>query len=178
MIVGRVERYAIFQGDEGVVIRMRQGRRGVGVALIALAVLVVSWWFGPFGPHPAVNWSKPDLFYWLWTGFWLLAVLLGLIGGFYQEDWTISTREIVFARTIGFSRTLRRVQKTRSLGIRIEVIPRSQVGPIFPYRLHILDPNRQDSGLSLELQLDGSVDRFLELLCSVLTVDVEDPRKI
>jgi len=177
MIVGRVERYVIAHGDEGVVIRMRQGRRAVGVALLAGVVLLVSWWFGPFGPHPAINWGQGDLFYWLWTGFWLLAVLLGLVGGFYQEDWTIGTREIVFARTIGFTRTLRRVQKTRSLGIRIEAIPRTHVGPIFPYRLHFLDPERRDSGLMLELQFDQSVDRFLEVLCSVLTVDVEDPRK-
>ena len=48
--------------------------------------------------------------------------------------------------------------------------------PVFPYRLRFLDAERRDSGLQIELQLTGSVDRFLEALRSVLTLDIDDPR--
>ena len=49
--------------------------------------------------------------------------------------------------------------------------------PIFPCRLRFLDAERKDSGLRIELQLTRSVDRFLEALHPVLTLDIDDPRR-
>ena len=48
--------------------------------------------------------------------------------------------------------------------------------PVFPYRLRLLDAEKRDSGLSIELQLASSVDQFLNALRVVLTLDVEDAR--
>jgi hypothetical protein len=43
MTLERVERYVIEHGAHGIVMRMRQGRRALGVAVISLAVLNTSW---------------------------------------------------------------------------------------------------------------------------------------
>ena len=176
MTLERVERYVIEQSAPGIVLRMRQGRRALGVALISLAVLFVSWWFGPYGPRPASNWALSDSFYWLWSGFFSLTFILGLVGAFYQEDWTITEQDIVVTKSVGAWRRTRRVPRARSLGIRVEIITRGDDAPIFPYRLHFLDAERKDSGLRIELQLARSVDRFLEALRPVLTLDIDDPR--
>jgi hypothetical protein len=63
-----------------------------------------------------------------------------------------------------------------TLGIRVEVIPGVSERPIFPYRLHFLTADRNDSDLSIELQQAPSVDRFLQALRTVLNLDVADPR--
>jgi hypothetical protein len=176
MTLERVERYAVEHGADGIVLRMRQGRRALAVALISLAVLCISWWFGPYGPRPASNWALSDSFYWLWSSFFSLVVILGLLGALYQEDWTITGQDIVVTKSVGPWRRTRRVPRARSLGIRIEIVTGGDDGPIFPYRLHFLDAERKDSGLWIELQLARSVDRFLEALRTVLTLDVDDPR--
>jgi len=176
MTLERVERYVIEQGAHGTVLRMRQGRRALGVALVSLIVLYASWWFGPYGPRPASNWALSDSFYWLWSGFFSLAFILGLLGALYQEDWTITEQEIVVTNSVGPWRRTRRVPRARPLAIRVEIITRGDDGPIFPYRLHFLDAERKDSGLLIELQLARNVDRFLESLRTVLTLDVDDPR--
>ena len=63
MTFQRVERDVIEQNARGTVLRMRQRRRALGVALLALAVLFASWWFGPDGPRPAANWALSAPFY-------------------------------------------------------------------------------------------------------------------
>jgi hypothetical protein len=175
MTLERVERYVIERCARGIVLRMRQGRRALGVGLLSLAVLLVSWWFGPHGPRPAGDWGRSDSFYWIWSGFFSLVFVLGLVGALYREDWTITDQDIVVTRSLGPWCGTRRVPRARSLGIRLEIITGVD-GPIFPYRLRFLDAERRDSGLYIELQLTRSVDRFLEALRSVLTLDVEDPR--
>jgi hypothetical protein len=69
MTLERVERYVIEQSAHGTVLRMRQVRRALGVAFLSLAVLFVTWWFGPYGPRPALDWALSNSFYWLWSGF-------------------------------------------------------------------------------------------------------------
>src|SRR6266849_141967 len=177
MTLERVERYVIEQSARGTVLRMRQGRRALGVALSSLAILFESWWFGPYGPRPALDWALSDSFYWLWSGFFSLVVILGLLGALYQEDWTITEQDIVVTKSAGPWRRTRRVPRARSLGIRVEIITGGDDGPIFPYRLRFLDAERKDSGLRIELQLTRSVDRFLEALRPVLTLDIDDPRR-
>jgi hypothetical protein len=176
MTFGRIERYDIEPCARGLAVHMRQRGRALAVALVSVAVLVVSWWFGPYGPRPAVNWGESDLFYWLWSGFFSLILILGLLGAFYQEDWTIAEHDISVTKGLGPWRTTRRVPRSRSLGIRIEILTSGRGGPIFPYRLRFLDAEQNDSGLRIELQLARSVDQFLEALRGVLTLHVEDPR--
>lgn len=176
MAVRRVERYDIERRAHGIVLRMRQRRRAFAVAFLSAAVLIGSWWIGPYGPRPAMNWGLSDSFYWLWSGFFSLLLILGLLGGLYQEDWTITDRDIVATKYVGPWRTTLRVPRARALGIRVEIITRGENGPIFPYLLRFLDAERKDSGLRIELQLARSVDQFLEALRAVLTLDVDDPR--
>jgi hypothetical protein len=176
MTLERVERYLIEQSVQGPVLRMRQGRRALGVAFIALAVLCVSWWFGPYGPRPALNWAQSGSFFWIWSGFFSLIFVLGLLGALYQEDWTITEQDIVMTKGVGPWRRTRRVPRARPLGIRVEVITGGDDGPIFPYQLRFLDAERKDSGLRIELQLARSVDRFLEALRLVMALDIDDPR--
>jgi len=176
MTLQRVERYVIEQNARGIVLKMRQRRRALGVALLALAVLFASWGFGPNGPRPAADWALSAAFYWLWFGLFSLVFLMGLLGALYHEDWTITELDIVVTKSLGPWERTRRVPRGRSLGIRVEIITGGDDRPIFPYRLRFLDAERRDSGLQIELQLTGSVDRFLEALRSVLTLDIDDPR--
>jgi hypothetical protein len=174
MALRRVERYDIEQSGRGTVLRMRQRRRASSVAVLSLAVLLVSWWIGPYGPRPALEWGLSDTFYWLWSGFFLLIFALGFLGALYQEDWTIAEEDIVVTKYLGPWRTTHRVPRAHALGIRVEMVTRGETGRIFPYLLHFLDAERKDSGLRIELQLAASVDRFLEALRAGLTLDVED----
>jgi hypothetical protein len=176
MTLQRVERYVIEQKAHGTVLRMRQGRRALGVAFISLAVLFASSWLGPYGPRPDLDWAPADPFYWLWIGFFSLVFIMGLLGALCQEDWTITEQAIVVTKSVGPWRRTRRVPRARPLGIRVETITGGDDGPIFPYRLRFLDAERKDSGLRIDLQLTGNVDRFLEALRSVLTLDIDDPR--
>jgi hypothetical protein len=172
----RVERYIIEQRAHDIVLRMRQGRRALGVAFLSLAVLFVSVWFGPYGPLPALDRARLDSFFWLWSGFFSLVFVMGLLGALYQEDWIITGQDIVERTSLGPWHRTRRVPRARSLAIRVEIITGGDDGPIFPYRLHFLDAERKDSGLRIEFQLTRSVDRFLEALRRVLPLDIHDPR--
>jgi len=172
----RVERYVIEQRAHGIVLRMRQGRRALGVACLSLAVLFVSVWFGPYGPPAALDWARLDSFFWLWSGFFSLIFVMGLLGALYQEDWIITGQDIVGRTSLGPWHRTRTVSRARSLGIRVEIVTGGDDRPIFPYRLHFLDAERKDSGLRIELQLARSVDRFLEALRLVMALDIDDPR--
>jgi hypothetical protein len=110
------------------------------------------------------------------SAFFSLVFSRGLLGALYHEEWTITDQNIVVMKSIGPRGRTRRVPRGRSLGIRVEIITGGDEGPTFPYRLHFLDAERRNSGLQIELQLTGSVKRFLEALRSMLTLDVDDPR--
>jgi hypothetical protein len=176
MTLGRIERYDIEQRAQGVLLRMRQRGRALTVAFLSVAVLFVSWWFGPYGPRPGVDWGQSDLFYWLWSGFFLLVFVLGLLGAWYQEEWTIAEDEFTVSMRLGPWRKTRRVRRARSLGIRVEVLTSRDDRSAFPYRLRFLDADGSDSGLCIELQRAPSVDKFLRTLSAVLAVEVDDPR--
>jgi hypothetical protein len=177
MTCKRIERYDIEPRPLGIVIRLRQRRRALSVAVVSVAVLFVSWWFGPYGPRPTPDWGQSELFYWLWSGFFSLILMLGLIGAFRQEGWTIAEHEIVATKYVGPWRTTRRVPKGPHLGIRIQRTAPRDHGPTFPYRLRFLDAHRNDSGLRVDLRRAPSVDQFLDALRAVLTLDVDDSRQ-
>lgn len=176
MTLQRIERYVIEQNAHGTVLRMRQGRRALSVAFLSLAVLIASWWFGPYGSRPALDWAQSDPFHWLWFGFFSLVFIMGLLGALCREDWTITAQDLVVTKSVGPWRWTRRVPRARSLGIRVEIITGGDDGPVFPYRLRFLDAERKDSGLRIELQRAGSVDRLLQALRAVLALNIDDPR--
>jgi len=178
MMLDRVERYAVEQRAEGIILRMRQGGRALAVAFLSLAVVIVSWWWGPYGPRPSGNWARSGAFYWIWSGFFLLVFLLGLLGAVYTEDWIITDQEILVTRSLGPWSRGRRLPRAHTVGIHVAVRPRGgDHGPIFPYRLHFLNTEGKDSGLSVEFQRAHSVDRFLEALRARVPLDVIDPRR-
>jgi hypothetical protein len=82
-MLDRVERYAIEQGAHGIVVRMRQGGRALALGFLSLAVVIVSWWWGPYGPRPAGSWAGSGWFYWIWSGFFFLVFVLALFGALY-----------------------------------------------------------------------------------------------
>ncbi len=174
MMIEHVERYIIEQCTHGVIIRMRQSRQTLGIGFLSFAVLLVSWWFGPYGPQPASDWAN-SWFYWIWSGFFLLVFILALVGSFYREDWTIVEQGILVTKSIGPWCQYRQVSKAGSFGIRIEDISDSEA--IFPYRLHFFVDEQMDFGLLIELQMTESVDRFVNALRTALIVDIEDQRK-
>ena len=174
VVVARAERYTIERRPDGVVLRMRQGANGVRLALVAGGVLLASWWYGPFGPHPAATFGgpagQPTSFYWIWSGFFAFVLLLSLLAPFYREDLAITDREILAVTSFcGWKRT-RRVPRGEALGLWTETVGGDDA--VFPFRLHLLDAGGSVSGLHLELQRRPSVERIVEGLRSVWTVEV------
>jgi hypothetical protein len=174
LVSTRIERYLIEECPDGISVRMRQARNALGVAGIAAAVLVASWWYGPYGPrHGDFN----GVFYWVWSGFFAVCVVLGLLGALRREDWTISRRDTGVTTSFAGWRRSRHVPRARALGIRVRFSTgMGNEGAIFPWRVDVLNEETRDvSGLYLLLQRRRSVDRFLEAVRDVLPVDVDDP---
>jgi len=169
----RIERFDIEPHAGRIELRMRQVPNALGVALVALAVLGVTWWFGPYGPRPVTALARADWFYWLWSGFFALVLVLSLAGSAYREDWTITEREIVAIKSAGFWRATHRVAAGSRLRMRVEQITGGDDTPVFPYRLHFLDADRKETGLYVQLQQAASVERFLDALRPALNLDVE-----
>jgi hypothetical protein len=180
MILGRAERYTIEQRHDGVVLMMRQGRNGLGVALVAGGVLLLSWWFGPYGSGtvPAFGGAagKPDGFYWIWSSFFAFVFLASLLGIFYSGDVTITGKEIIAETSFCWWRWSRRIPRGHALGIWTETIESDGEGVAFPYRVHLLDAEGRVSGLYVELQRRRSVEQVLGALRAALTLDVRDRR--
>jgi len=171
LVLGRVERYIIEQRSNGVALRMRQAKNASGVAALSLGVLLVTWWFGPYGPRSS---DSEGFFYWIWSGFWAVIVIVGLLGALRREDWTITDRETVVTTSFAGRHGTQRLPRTGPLGIRVEFRESAGEGRVFPWRLHVLDDNRNVSGLCVHVQRRRSVDRFLETLRAALPLDVED----
>ena len=180
MILGRAERYTIEQRQDRVVLMMRQARNGLGVGLIAAGVLLLSWWFGPYGPRTAPTFGgpagKPHGFYWIWLSFFAFVFLASLLGIFYSQDVTITGREIIAETSFCWWRWSRRIPRGQALGIWTETIDSDGEGVAFPYRVHLLDADGRVSGLYVEFQRRRSVEQMLAALRPVLSLDVRDRR--
>ena len=74
MLLGQAERYRIEQRAEGVVITMDQRKNAGGFAGFILALLALSWWFSPYGPHPVL--TKGIAILWAFLGFFSYSALL------------------------------------------------------------------------------------------------------
>jgi hypothetical protein len=173
MILGRAERYSIEQHDDRVVLLMKQGVIGVRVGIVCAVVLIGTWWIGPYGPQTIAALRTPDVFYWIWSGFFIILVLASLLGApFIRKDIEITDDEVIAESVVYGSKSSRRISRGRPLGIRVEKVPIHEDGPMFPYRVHFLDANGKDAGLFIELQRKASVDRLLEALRSAVTLDV------
>lgn len=178
MVPRRIERYVIEDCPGGVALTMRQAMSALGIAAIASGVLCVSWWFGPYGPNHGYFGSA---FYWIWSGFFAVCVVLGLLGALLREDWIITRRDTTVTTSFAGWRRSRRLARTHALGIRVEFSTgMADEGAIFPWRLDVLNEDTRDvSGLHVLFQRRRSVDRFLEALREVLPVDVDEvaPRR-
>jgi hypothetical protein len=166
---GRVERYAIERSPGRLALKMRQATYALGVAAVSLGVLLLSWAFGPHGPRPT-DFAGP--FYWVWSSFWGIVLGAALLGAAYREDWTITGQETVVTTSFAGRRRQRRVSTAPPLGIRVE--HRTGAGEsrsIYPWRIHVLDDRRNDSGLCLLFRRRESVDRMLDALRTALAVD-------
>jgi hypothetical protein len=173
VVLGGAERYVVEQQPNGVVIRMRQGLRGLFFLFFSAAVLAATWWFGPYGPRPA---AVTGAFYWIWSGGWAFMASMGLLGAFYTEDWTITHDEIAVRRGFRSNGRVRRVAKASSLGLMVERMP-PQRGrtPIFPWRVHVLDAAGARTRLKMDLQRRESVDELLRALRLGMTVQIQEP---
>jgi hypothetical protein len=167
-MIAEHERYVVERCPGGVRVRMRQGRNGLRLALVALGVLIASWWFGPFGPAPVEQFGRNDLFYWVWSSFWGFILLFGVAAGFYRQDWTI-TRSGVTAETSFLTWARRRLVQT---GPRLVLHAEPSGGEVFPFRVNIQDGGRESSGMSFEFTARRSMDDFLEVLQKELSAEV------
>lgn len=178
MIIDHVERYIIERHKCGLRVRMRQGRQAVLLCGISLSVLLPSWWFGPQGPQPSAFWAPPPHFYWIWIGFFSLLVVLSLAGAGYRQNFLFAEQEITISQWWGPWSSSRCIPIGPVPVVCIEVLPMgtSTGRALFPFRLHLLDDERKLSGVLLEFQVSGSVDRFLQVLRRVYNLEVEDKR--
>ena len=126
----------------------------MGVAALSLGVLVVCWWFGPYGARPTAPWANADWFYWIWSAFFAVVLILALLGAMHTEDWIIPTG--------------------RPLAIRVEHFAGTDDQPVFPFQVKLVDAAGKNRVIAL--QRHDSVDQFLQALRTVLTLDVDDGR--
>lgn len=169
MVLGRVERYTVQQGIEGVTITLRQSGRALMAAVFAGGALLAIWWFGPYGPYPLRGFE--GFFFWLVAGFWALFIILGAVGACYHERWTISEREICITRS--FDRKPRRFPRSPVIKMQAEIVRWTDSND---YRLHLLGENGQKIGAYLEFQSNKSLDEFLKIVRPVLSLELEDRR--
>ena len=173
MELGRAERYVVEQESNGIVIRMRQGFRGLFFVVLGAGVLGATWWFGPYGP--AHQQDIDGVFYWLWSGMWTLLTTMGLLAAFYTEDWTITHAEVAVRKGFRSGGRVRRVARGPVLALVVERAQREgQKTPIFPWRIHVLDAAGARTRLKLDLQRREAVDDLLRALRLATTVQVED----
>jgi hypothetical protein len=177
MILGLAERYSIEQHEGRVVLLMKQGVIGVRVGVICAVVLLGTWWIGPYGPQTVAALRRPDIFYWIWSGFFTIVLLASLLGApFIRKDVAITGDEVIVESVVYGSKSSRRISRGRPLGIWTEKLAIHEDGPMFPYRVHFLDASGRDCGLFIELQRRGSVDRMLDVLRTACTLEVREPR--
>jgi len=169
MVLGRVERYTIEQGPEGLSISMRQVTPALGGAAVTGGALFAIWWFGPYGPHPLREFD--GVFYWLVFGFLALFVVLGVVGSFYRERWIIADHEI--RMTHSFGTVKRRVPKGPAVKMRLQA---KRSSDSTDYRVHLLGEGGQELGVSLLFGRSTSVDELLRLVRPVLNLEIEDQR--
>lgn len=176
MILGLAERYSIEKRDDRVVLLMRQGAHGLRVAVVSAAVLFVTWWIGPYGPHTVAALSgRPDAFYWLWSGFFACVFLASLFAApFYRKDIAITDQEVIVETAFYSSKSSQRISRGRPLGIWTETIVSAGDGVMFPYRVHFLDAAGRVSGLYAEFQTRRGVDATLQALGAALALHVTD----
>ena len=164
MILARAERYTIEPHHDGVVVRMRQTRNSLAVAVLCAGVLALSW-----------RYLRPESFEWffyVWCGFFALALVLSLLGSLYREDVVVTHREIV-AETLWFGwRRRRQIPAGQPLGIWVETIESEGEGTTFTYRVHLLDAGGRRSGVTLQLGRRASVDTIVDAIRAVLRVEV------
>jgi hypothetical protein len=176
LVLGRAERYTIEQRQDGVVLRMRQGGNALGLALVFLGFLFLVWWSGPYGRLPAQDFGILKALYWILFGFFACGLLLSLLAAFYRQNVTITDKEIIGEASFCMWTWGRRIPKGPALGIWIEAVDSNREGVVYPFHVHLLDAGGKISGLQFELQRGRSVERMLEALRSVLTLDVRDQR--
>jgi hypothetical protein len=170
----RIERYR-FESSPGLVrIAMRQIVNAIGLGTIALVVLVVSWWYGPYGPLPAEAWAGAGSFYWIWSSFFGFVTVGSVAMALYREDWTVRPGELRIAKRFGPWAWERRVTCGRPLGVRITVQWPSSEGNIMPFGLRLMDAQGREAA-AIELQGGRNIERCLAVLEEALPVDVDRP---
>ena len=173
MVLGLAERYSIEKRDDRVVLLMKQGVIGVRVGVVCAVVLAGTWWIGPYGPQTIGALRTPDVFYWIWSGFFTIALPRRCSAPLHPQR----------------CRDYRRRGHCRVGRLRVEVEPADfawtaagHLGRETP------DPRRRadvslprplpgtrtdgDAGLFIELQRKASVDRLLDALRSAIMLDV------
>jgi hypothetical protein len=173
----RVESYIVESGAREVRLTLAQGARGVALALVCLAVVVVSWWFGPDGPRNDTQWARLGSFYWIWTGFFCLVFVLALVMACYRETWIVTPRQVEVTRSLGpWRRTRRLSNDPAAVRLRVQTIPAAgEEGP--SQRLTFLDADGKDHGLRIGVRYQRSLDRLVEALRESLSLDVQGQGK-
>jgi hypothetical protein len=175
-VLAIAERYSIEKRDERVVLVMRQAAHGLRVAALCAVVLFVTWWIGPYGPRTvAALRGKPDVFYWIWSGFFVFVFLASLFAApFYRKDIAITDQEVIAESAFYGSKSSQRISRARPLGVWTETIVSAGDGVMFPYRVHFLDAAGHVSGLYVEFQTRRGVEAMLHALGGSLALDIRD----
>jgi len=162
------ERYAVTACPEGLHIRMRQALNCVGSGVLALGMLAASWLGG--APASGVGWA--------WIAFWALYGTLAAVGALRKEDWLISDGKIRYRNSSRRKERCFRRSSGKPLTLRVKALPRDPdaIPHFFPHVAHLIGPDGEEIGDGFAFQRRSSLDRFLETLCLVLPLDVDDQR--
>jgi hypothetical protein len=169
MVPDKFERYAVSGGPDGLHIQMRQALHCVGCGMLTLVAFAVG----------LAHATAPFAGWWIWMGLCVFFGALIAMSALWTEEWWISSGEIQYQNSFRIRERCIQRSPGEPISIRLEVIPRDpdlEMQVQFPHVVHLIGFDGKEVGYGFAFRRSSNLDRFVETLRSVLSIEVKDHR--